>query len=341
MTVIAFTSVAAGATPTAQTDPAQDPKQILFQRADPHVLLHADGYYYFTASVPEYDRIELRRTRSLTALASAEPKVVWTKHDKGDMSHFIWAPEIHFVEGKWYIYFSASRKHSIWRLRMYALENSSPNPLEGAWVEKGEIKMEWDSFTLDATSFLHRGKRYMAWAQGSPEFKGTAIYLAKMDSPCSIEKPVVRLSKPDLEWEQRGPWVNEGPAVVIKNGRIFMTYSASRTDANYCMGLLTAREDADLLDAASWQKSPEPVFKSNPATHQYGPGHNIFTTTPDGRTVLNVYHARAYEHVKGEPLDNPDRSVYVQPVNWKADGTIDLGLPGENNLLPTKHGISN
>jgi GH43 family beta-xylosidase len=316
--------------------PSAAPKQILPQRADPYVFLHTDGYYYFTASVPEYDRIELRRTRSLAELGKAPPTVVWKKHDRGDMSHFIWAPELHFTGGKWYIYFAASRAGSIWRLRMYALENASPNPLEGTWTEKGEIKMEWDSFTLDATSFVHGGKRYMAWAQGSPAFKGTAIYLAKMDTPWSIEKPVVLLSKPEFAWEKQGPWVNEGPAVVIKNGRVFMTFSASRTDANYCMGLLTAPEDADLLNPASWQKSPEPVFKSNALASQYGPGHNCFTTTPDGKTVLNVYHARNYEKIQGEPLYNPDRSVYIQPVRWNSDGMIDLGLPGENNLLPSQ-----
>src|SRR5687767_3982261 len=53
---------------------------LLRQRADPHVFLHADGQYYFTATVPEYDRIEIRRTRDLNSLATAETKVIWRKH---------------------------------------------------------------------------------------------------------------------------------------------------------------------------------------------------------------------------------------------------------------------
>ena len=40
-------------------------KPLIEQRADPHVLRHADGYYYFTGSVPSYDGIELRRSRTL------------------------------------------------------------------------------------------------------------------------------------------------------------------------------------------------------------------------------------------------------------------------------------
>ena len=46
-------------------------------------------------------------------------------------------------------------------------------------------------------------------------------------------------------------WVNEGAAVLKRNGRIFITYSGSATDSNYAMGLLTADETATLLDPES------------------------------------------------------------------------------------------
>ena len=48
------------------------------------------------------------------------------------------------------------------------------------------------------------------------------------------------LSKPEYAREQHLCWVNEGPAVLEKNGKIYMTYSGSGADANYCMGMLTA-----------------------------------------------------------------------------------------------------
>ena len=44
----------------------------ILQRADPYVYCHTDGTYYFTASVPEYDRIVLRRAAHLADLADAE-----------------------------------------------------------------------------------------------------------------------------------------------------------------------------------------------------------------------------------------------------------------------------
>ena len=80
---------------------------LIEKRADPWIYRHTDGKYYFTATVPAYDLIELRIADTIEALAEAEPIVVWRKHETGDMSHLIWAPEIHFIAGKWYIYFAA------------------------------------------------------------------------------------------------------------------------------------------------------------------------------------------------------------------------------------------
>ncbi len=311
----------------AAEDPLKWSNPILWQRADPHVTLHTDGWYYFAATVPEYDRIELRRARTIGGISSADVKVIWRKHARGPMSHHIWAPEIHFIDGKWYVYFAAGRAEAIWDIRMYVLENASANPLEGEWVEKGEIKMNWDSFTLDATTFEHRGTRYLSWAQSVPDERGTSLFIAKMDTPWSITGKQVRISRPELPWERIGHNVNEAPAVIHRNGRLFMTYSASATDANYCLGLLTADENADLLDPNSWVKTQTPVFKSSSQTGQYGPGHNSFTTTPDGKTDIMLYHARNYERIDGEPLHNPDRATRAIVLKWNADGTPNFGVP--------------
>ncbi len=298
------------------------------QRADPHVTLQPDGWYYYTATVPEYDRIEVRRARSLDGLGAADARVVWRKHASGEMGAHIWAPEMHRIDGKWYIYFTAGRSDKIWEIRLYVLENAAANPLEGEWIERGQLKTGWESFSLDATTFEHRGQRYLSWTQTAPDgSKGTNIYLAKMDGPLAIRQPAVLLTKPEHDWERIGHLVNEAPAVLVKNGRVLMTYSASATDANYALGLLSAPEGADLLDVRSWTKSPLPVMRSSAATGQYGPGHNSFTTSPDGKTDILVYHARNYRDIVGEPLRDPNRHTRAQVIRWKADGMPDFGEP--------------
>ena len=104
------------------------------QRADPYVLRHGEQWY-FTASVPEYDRIALRRADSLEGLRTAGETVVWRAHESGDMSQHIWAPELHFLDGAWYLYFAASRKDDIWALRPWVLKCAGDDPLRDPWAE--------------------------------------------------------------------------------------------------------------------------------------------------------------------------------------------------------------
>jgi len=339
MTVFACRAVGSlnkNATNTCATCGISNP--LIEQRADPWCIRHTDGYYYFIATVPEYDRIELRRARTVAGLAKAHPVVIWRKHNNGPMSYHIWAPEIHHIDDRWYIYFAAGRAEDIWAIRMYVLECVDSNPLTGNWNEKGQLRTNWESFSLDATTFEYDGLRYLVWAQKDPNIRGnTNLYIAHMNNPWSIRGRQVMITKPEYDWERIGFWVNEGPAVLIRNKRIFISYSASATDHNYCMGLLTADESANLLNPKSWRKEPTPVFKSSARNSQYGPGHNSFTVTADGRSDLMFYHARNYKDIKGDPLKNPDRHTRVQKLNWKPDGTPDFGEPVSDGPFPCEH----
>jgi GH43 family beta-xylosidase len=328
-------AVTAAPAQAADTPAVRYVNPLIQQRADPHIWRHTDGYYYFTASVPEYDRIVMRRATTLQGLATATETTIWRKHASGEMGAHIWAPEIHFIDGKWYIYFAAGRTDDIWAIRMYVLENASANPMTGTWVEKGRIATPRVSFSLDATTFTQGSTRYLCWAQSDPELgSGTSLYLAAMTNPWTITGTPVRISKPTHSWETIGHKVNEGPAVITRNGRIFMTFSASATDANYAVGLLTASQTANLLNPASWVKSAQPVLRSNDATSQYGPGHNTFTVSEDGRSDIIVYHARPYKAISGDPLYDPNRHTRIQKVYWKADGTPDFGIPVAAGATP-------
>ena len=79
-------------------------------RADPQIYRSESGMYYFTGSVPEYDRIILRQSASLSGLPFAKERTLWQKHETGPQSIHIWAPELHQLWGKWYIYYAAGDK---------------------------------------------------------------------------------------------------------------------------------------------------------------------------------------------------------------------------------------
>lgn len=305
-------------------------------RADAQVFRHGDGWYYMTGSVPEYDRLVLRRSRTLAGLTTAAERVLWRHEAKGPMSGFLWAPELHEIDGRWIMYFAAGPSgggEDVFRIRTYAVVCDGADPMTGNWSVLGQLRTPWDSFNLDSTVFTHRGTRYMAWAQREPGIETNSnLYLAPLATPLTLGAKPARLTIPELPWEIRGFKVAEAPALLARNGRLFMTYSASATDARYCLGMLTARDDADIMDPAAWAKSPVPVMQTSPAHRIYGPGHNSFTVDERGRDML-VFHARDYEKIEGDPLFDPNRHTRVQPIRYDAAGVPLFDPPVANGPL--------
>ncbi len=292
------------------------------QRADPYVYRHTDGTYYFTASVPAYDGICLRHAASLEELPDAQEVEVWHKHESGPMSIHIWAPELHFLEGKWYLYYAGGDKDDVWNIRPYVLECTEADPMAGSWHELGKMQradedeFSFEAFSLDGTVFENHGNYYYVWAEKVGVGKQISnLYIAQMESPNKLKTVQVLLTTPDYDWERVGFWVNEGPAVIKRNGKIYLTYSASETGICYCLGMLSTDENADMLDPLSWKKERFPVLKTDETKGIYGPGHNSFTKDACGNDIM-VYHARKEAEIEGDPLYNPNRHAQLMKVRW-------------------------
>ncbi|MGV9455133.1 glycoside hydrolase family 43 protein [Streptomyces sp. NPDC003635] len=184
-------------------------------RADPHIHRHSDGFSYFTATAPEYDRVILRRSRTLGGLTTAAESVIWRRRTSGDMGAHIWAPEIHRIGGRWYIYFAAAPAEDVWAMRIRVLESANANPVHGTWVERGRLRTQWETFSLDATTFTHRGTRCLARAQHGPGMaNNTALWLSRMANPWTLTGPQVRLSDTTRQY---GPGRNS--FTVAEDGR--------------------------------------------------------------------------------------------------------------------------
>src|SRR5262245_38167083 len=67
---------------------------------DPWVI-YRGGFYYLMHTTG--NSLTIWKTRSIAELAGAEKKVVWRAPATGPYSRDIWAPELHFLRGKWYI----------------------------------------------------------------------------------------------------------------------------------------------------------------------------------------------------------------------------------------------
>ncbi len=294
------------------------------QRADPYVYKHTNGKYYFTASVPSYDKVVLRCADTIDGLKEAEEVSLWEKHESGLMSKHIWAPEIHYIFGKWYIYFAAGEVDDIWNIRPYVLECQGEDPINDPWIEKGMLQCADDdefsfrAFSLDATVFENNGEYFIVWAEKVSVGKQISnLYIAKLESATKLKTVQVLLTTPDYDWERVDFWVNEGPAVIKRDNNIFLTFSASATGACYCVGMLSATMDSDLLDPLSWKKERQPVLVTDYEKGIYGPGHNSFVKSEDGTKDLMIYHARPYETIVGDPLYDPNRHAMILEVKWK------------------------
>ena len=323
---------------------------LIYNRADPFIYKHTDGYYYFTASHTDpthnledkyqYRKIILRRATSLDNLADNSGKyeeiTVFEREPLSNgASPHIWAPEIHFVRGKWYIYYTVTTSDNTpWDIRPHVLECADANPMTGTWNNLGQVaKTDPESpaftgFSLDHTVFEHKGELYLVWAQNYP--KNSSLLLSKMSNPWTIDGPTVVIAEPEYNWETHGFKVCEGPSILKRNGRIFIVYSASGTDALYCLGMLTADENADLLNPTSWIKTPYPVLQTCRENGQFGPGHNSFTTDEYGNDII-VFHARQEERYlaqpKYQPLYDAGRNASIMRFFWNPDGTPNFAIP--------------
>ena len=287
--------------------------------ADPW-LVHDGGRWYFICT--RGNRLEILCADSPAHLSFGEARTVWTPPATGPGSVQLWAPELHRIDGRWLIYYAASDGTGDDGRRMHAVICDG-EPMTGAWSYLGMLNTERPG--LDGTVMEVGGQRYFLYAgYGDFDGHGSAIYISRMKDLCTLEGGEVCLTEPWLDWERQGGMpINEGPAILRRNGRIFLTYSASTTwSEDYCLGMLTADENADLMDSLSWTKSLEPVFSKNADGHVLAPGHNCFCRYGD--VDLIVYHAIDGESGQGD-LDPSKRSPRIQPFIWDEDGAPFFG----------------
>ncbi len=282
--------------------------------ADPNIF-QADGYYYYTKTTG--DNVTLWRSKYLTTLLSGEKQVVWTAPNDTDSA---WAPELHRIAGVWYIYFAYNPTSDIHQ--MYVLSNKDKNPLSKNWKLSKMVGMD-DKFAIDGTVLTVGDKNYFVWSgwQGD-ENVAQNLYIAAMTSPMAIVKgQKILISQPQYAWEKNGnPLVNEGPEVIIHKGVINLTYSASGSwDNDYCLGLLTANVGANLLNPKSWIKQKKPIFEKTADT--FGPGHNGFATSEDGKENWLIFHTARWNH------GGWNREVRLQEFTWTKENTIKLSAP--------------
>lgn len=306
--------------------------------ADPWVVRKDSTYYYIRSS---NNRIWISSAPTLTGVLTATATPVWTAPDTGWNRGNVWAPELHFIDGRWYIYYAAGKPGSPFTSQRAGVLQSVDANATGAYVDRGMLYTgdsagtgTGNRWAIDLTVGQINGRLYAVWSgwtQNAPTDKTPQqLYIAPMQNPWTIASNRVLLSAPDASWE-RGPELDleEGPEFLQHDGNVFIVYSTRDSWLKeYALGQLRLRSaSADPLDAASWVKSG-PVFAGSDDV--YGVGHASFTTSPDGSQDWIVYHS------KRTPAPGWDRDIRAQPFTWASTGAPVFGAPSRAGVAISK-----
>jgi GH43 family beta-xylosidase len=282
--------------------------------ADPWLVQHEGFYYYCESRLQE--SIYIRKARCLTELRQDPGTQVWSAPAFGANSKSVWAPELHFLNGRWYIYYAAddglNENH-----RMWVLESVGTDPL-GPYRCRGQIETaEW---AIDGTVLQLDGALYFIWSGWPGAVNGQQnLYIAPMKNPWTLAGRRSLLARPEMTWEKMEMAICEGPQVLQKHGRTFIVYSASGSwSEHYCLGLLEFTEGTPLA-AENWKKRGC-IFSRNALVH--GVGHCSFVQSPDQTEDWIIYHTKT----KRKHGWN-DRTVHAQRFTWTEEGLPYLGTP--------------
>lgn len=256
---------------------------------------------------------------------------------RGFMQTF-WAPEFHVIGGELYILFAVSGK--IWgpQCHLMKLKKGQSIIKQESWEEPIRVCKKDGSWltetgiTLDMTYIKTKHNSYMVWSYrkdiSTPLDTGSMLYIASIDErePWKLTSEPVLLSRPLFGWENvEGTINNEGPYAFVKNGTVFLSYSGGSANSyTYAVGLLTAKDDDDLLDISVWKKRNTPILSFYSVEGEYGPGHNSFYENEDGELMI-AYHAET-------ALDEHLRCNGIRRIHFRNDGMPDFGLSQQDDL---------
>lgn len=277
------------------------------------------GQYFYTSTTG--GDVRIARSPWLQNLSN-NSRAVWDPPAGTPYSSEIWAPELHRLDGKWYIYVAADDGADA-NHRMFVLEGDSQDP-QGSYTLKGQISIPDNRWAIDGTVLEHAGKRYFIWSgrrystlSGTDTDNDQSLYIAEMVNPWTLTGTRSAISHPTRTWERYGHPVNEGPTILKHGSDVFLTYSASGFyTPQYAIGALKLT-GANPLSITSWTKHTVPLFDQGNGVE--GTGHASFVKSPDGTEDWIVYHART--------TNDAPRDVRIQPFTWGTDGLPQFGDP--------------
>lgn len=299
---------------------------ILDEKApDPSVLRH-NGFYYLILALS--NQITILKSPILTDFRNAERREVYGA-PPGRAN--LWAPEMHYIRGNLYIYFTMDDGVADQNHRMYVIKADDPNNPLGSWGNEKRVVPNEELYAIDGTVMQYgNGQLYFIWT-GNPETgpASMGLFIAPMVDPETVLVPRILIRRPKSEWEMHGFPVNEGPFIIENAGRTFLVFSGSSTfTPDYCLSIMVIDGLLDPLDPINWWTKDECLFARNDAEGVFGTGHATFAKSPDDTETWMIYHA-----VNDVTDLGINRYARVQKLEWNSDNSprfpqaIGVGKP--------------
>ena len=299
----------------------------LWSGQDPWMVKQGNEYVYCCSS---NNSIQVSRSGKMTD--RGELMTIWKAPASGWNRSCVWAPEIHFIRNRWYVYYAAGESGPPFIHQRAGVLRSETADVFSDYEDLGRLNTgdrPGDSnsavWAIDLTVFEFKSKLYAVWSgwvkNENTDATKQHLYLAEMENPWTIKGSRVKLSSPTESWETGGPLnLNEGPEILQNGNQIFIVYSCRESWlVDYKLGMLQLINPyGNILDPKNWFKKG-PVFSGTASV--FGVGHCSFAKSPDNKENWIIYHS------KKTTSPGWDREVRMQLFTWNPDGTPNFGIP--------------
>jgi GH43 family beta-xylosidase len=288
---------------------------------DPFVLKWNGEYYLYVSGSPitGFHSNDLVHWDSIgPVLRASDSPDAWNQAD-------LWAPEVVYRNGKFFMYYTASRKSDDWRVgemarRIGVAVSDSPR---GPFLDSGQpVTPGW---AIDGTVFRdpRSGVEYLFYSYlYEPRLPGAGIVADRLASWNSVAGMPSNITLGSEPWEDKDGdptngslrCTNEAPTVIERHGRYYLIYSGGSWDLpTYSLAYATSDSTPrGGLDGPGWHKVVPPLLRSTFLVD--GPGHNALVKAPNNVDDINVYHARVVPF-----LDPWNRLPFVDRLYWNHD----------------------
>ncbi|KAB5584768.1 alpha-N-arabinofuranosidase 2 [Coniochaeta sp. 2T2.1] len=302
-----------------------------------------DGEDWYLFTYTTNDNITLRRSKSLTDnWDTVETRTVFKPDpDSGEpWATDLWAPEIHQLNGSWYIIFTATPDRDnpppmqdamcpincpAINHRMFVLAGDGPDPWTTNFTMKGMLNT-FDQFAIDGTYFQYGGELYHIYSCWEQQYSAwpANLCITHMTNPWTVDSNLTDrriISVPNEPWE--------------RTNQTFIIYSAARVNTPfYCLAQLELVGN-DPMEYQSWLKNRDGcVFHQNTQAGVFATGHASFTTSPDGSEDYVVYHAMT----TADPPADIYRTIRTQKIDWDQNTGSPKFPLAENGPFPVPAG---